>query len=132
MSQMIDGPRKTFLAGETGGAFIRWYVSDASTSPPTVMIAGATQPSIGASEAAVLATGPVSLLLANASGTRKLVANGVITGGNNAYAAADGEVSSTGTILEGTALEWLQRGRGHYAKLGQEYLAEGIGDSGRE
>ena len=105
MSQMIDGPRKTFLAGETGGAFIRWYVSDASTSPPTVMIAGAAQPSIGASEAAVLATGPVSLLLANASGTRKLVANGVITGGNNAYAAADGEVSSTGTILEGTALE---------------------------
>ena len=29
--------------------------------------------------------------------------------------------------LEGTALEWLQRGRGHYAKLAQEYLVEGIG-----
>jgi len=105
MSQMIEGPRKTFLAAETGGAYIRWYVSDASTSPPTVSICGAANPSVGTTEAAVLATGPVTLLLANAQGTRKMLCAGVITGGNKVYAAADGEIASSGTLLEGLAFE---------------------------
>ncbi len=106
MSQMIEGPRKTFIASETAGPNLRWYVSDASTSPPTVSIAGAANPSVGVNEAAVLvALDRVALLLVNAQGTRKAVASGAITGGNNVYAAADGEVASSGTILEGTALE---------------------------
>ncbi len=105
MSQMIEGPRKTFLASETGAAFIRWYISDASTSPPTVSIAGSANPSIGTSEAAVIATGPVALLLANAQGTRKMVAAGAITGGNKVYAAASGQIASSGTLLEGLAFE---------------------------
>ena len=106
MSQIIDGPRKAFLAAETAQANLRWYVSDASTSPPTVSLCDAATPSIGANEHAVLAIGDrVTLYLSNASGTRKLVANGVITGGNKVFAAADGEVASSGTILEGTAFE---------------------------
>ena len=106
MSQAVEGPRKTFLAGETAGANLRWYVSDASTSLPTVSLAGATTPSIGTNEDAVLASGdPVVLNLSNAQGTRKMVTAGAITGGNKVFAAADGEVASSGTILEGTAFE---------------------------
>lgn len=105
MSQQLEGPRKTFLAGETGAAHIRWYISDASTNPPTVSIAGAANPSVGVNEAAVLATGPVALLLANAQGSRKMVATGAITGGNKVYAAASGQVASSGTLLEGMAFE---------------------------
>ncbi|HUS40524.1 MAG TPA: hypothetical protein VMX74_13810 [Pirellulales bacterium] len=106
MSQIIDGPRKSFIAAETGGANLRWYISDASTSPPTVSICDSTDPCVGVNEAAVLtALDPVTLYLANASGTRKMVAAGVITGGNKVYAADDGEVASTGTLLEGVAFE---------------------------
>ncbi len=106
MSQMIEGPRKTFIAGETAGANLRWYISDASTNPPTVSIAAAANPSIGVNEAAVLAASDrVALLLSNAQGTRKMVSAGAITGGNKVYAAADGEIASSGTLLEGLAFE---------------------------
>ena len=106
MSQMVDGPRKTFKASETGGANLRWYISDPTTSPRTVSLCDAATPSVGVNEDAVLAASDlVTLLLSNASGTRKMVAAGAITGGNNVYAAADGEVDSSGTILEGMAFE---------------------------
>jgi hypothetical protein len=106
MSQMLEGPRKTFIASETGGPNLRWYISDASTNPPTVSICGSTDPSVGVNEAAVLvASDRVALLLANAQGTRKMLAAGAITGGNKLYAAADGEVASSGTLLEGLAFE---------------------------
>jgi len=106
MSQMLEGPRKTFIAGETAGANLRWYISDASTNPPTVSICSATDPSVGVNEAAVLVSSdPVALLLANAQGSRKMVTAGAITGGNKVYAAADGEIASSGTLLEGLAFE---------------------------
>jgi hypothetical protein len=106
MSQRIEGPRKTFIAAETGQANLRWYISDASTSPPTVSICGASNPAIGVNEEAVItANKRVTLTLVTAEGTRKMVASGAITGGNRVYAAADGEVASSGTIGEGVALE---------------------------
>ena len=106
MSQITDGPRKAFISGETGQANLRWYISDASTSPQTVSICASTNPTVGVNEAAVLVAGDiVTLYLANASGTRKMVAAGAITGGNKVYAANDGEVASTGTLLEGIAFE---------------------------
>ncbi|MBC8869202.1 MAG: DUF2190 family protein [Planctomycetes bacterium] len=106
MSQTIDGARKTFLSGETAGANLRWYISDASTSPKTVSLCDAATPSIGVNEDAVLVSGDrVTLTLANKEGTQKMVAAGAITGGNKVYAAADGEIASSGTILEGTAFE---------------------------
>ena len=106
MSQITDGPRKAFISGETGQANLRWYISDASTSPQTVSICASTNPTVGVNEAAVLVSGDiVTLYLANASGTRKMVAAGSITGGNKVYAADDGEVASSGTLLEGIAFE---------------------------
>lgn len=106
MSQSIDGARKTYLAAEAGAVNSRWYISDASTSPKTISLAGATQPAVGYNEAAVLAAGDrVTLTLVNKEGTVKAIANGAITGGNNVYAAADGEVASSGSVIEGVAQE---------------------------
>ena len=106
MSQMVDGQRKTFIASETAQANLRWYVSDGTTSPPTVSLCGASTPCIGVNEDAVVtANDKVTLLLTTASGTRKMVAAGVITGGSHAYAAADGEVAGSGTVVEGVAME---------------------------
>ncbi len=105
MSQTIEGPRKTYLASAAIGANLRVKISDATTSPPTVSVAGASDPSTGVTEAAVLAAGPVSILLANAQGTKKMSASEAITGGNSVYAAAAGQVASTGTVVEGEAQE---------------------------
>ncbi len=105
MSQMIEGPRKTYLAAAAIGVNLRVKITDASTALPTINVAGASDPSIGTTEAAVLAAGPVAILLANAQGTRKMVATGGITGGNPVYAAAAGKVASTGTVVEGSAME---------------------------
>jgi len=105
MSQMIEGPRKTYLADAAIGVNLRVKISDATTKPPTVSVAGASDPSTGVTEAAVLAAGPVSILLANAQGTKKMSASEAITGGNSVYAAAAGQVASTGTVVEGEAQE---------------------------
>ena len=105
MSQMIEGPRKTFLAAAAIGVHLRVKITDASTKPPTINVAGASDPSVGVTEVAILAAGPASILLANAAGTRKMVANEAITGGNTVYAAASGEVASTGTVVEGEGME---------------------------
>jgi hypothetical protein len=48
---------------------------------------------------------PTSVLLRSAQGTCKMVANGAINQGANVYAAANGLVSATGTLLIGVALE---------------------------
>lgn len=105
MSQMIEGNRKTYTAAAAIGANLRVKITDASTSPPTINVAGATDASIGVTEVAILAAGPAAILLSNAQGTRKMVANAAITGGNKVYAAADGEVAPAGTIVEGIAQE---------------------------
>src|SRR5690606_13915740 len=105
MSQMIEGPRKTFLAAAALGANLRVKITDATTSPPTVNLAGVSDPSTGVTEAYVASGQPVAVLLANAQGTRKMVASEAITGGNSVYAAASGKVASTGTIVEGKAME---------------------------
>ncbi len=105
MSQMIEGPRKTFIAAAAIGVNLRVYVSDATTTPLTINAAGVSTPSIGVTESEVLAAGPVSILLANAPGTRKMSATEAITAGNSVYAAAAGQVASTGTVVEGKAME---------------------------
>ena len=105
MSQKIDGPRKTYLAAAAIGVNLRVYITDATTKPPTINVAGAATPSIGVTETEVLVAGPVAVLLSNAQGTRKMSATGAITGGNTVYAAAAGQVASSGTIVEGKALE---------------------------
>jgi len=106
MSQMVEGPRKTFIAGSAAAANLRWKITDTTTNPPTIGLAAATDACIGVNEDAVLAASvPVALLLSTAQGTRKMVSSEAITGGDPVYAAAGGKVAATGTIVEGKALE---------------------------
>ncbi len=105
MSQMIEGPRKTYLAAAGIGAHLRVKITDGSTKPPTVNVAGASDPSVGVTEAYQAAAGPIAILLVNAQGTRKMHATGAITSGNPVYAAAAGKVASSGTVVEGYAQE---------------------------
>lgn len=106
MSQMVDGPRKCFTAGEAIAAGLRVYISAATGAyGPTVSIAGVSAPSIGVVEDYTASGAPCTVLLANASGTRKMVASEGITINGNVFAAASGKVASTGTILEGKAFE---------------------------
>jgi len=106
MSQYIEGPRKCFTAGEAIAANLRVYVSAVTGAHgPTVSIAGSANQCVGVVETYTASGAPCTVLLANAPGTRKMVASGVITGGNACYAAASGKVASTGTIIEGMALE---------------------------
>ncbi len=105
MSQMIEGPRKTYLGAASIGANLRVKITDGTTKPPTINVAGASDPSIGVTEEFLAAAGPIAILLANAQGTRKMVATGAITSGNSVYAAAAGKVASSGTVVEGAAME---------------------------
>lgn len=106
MSQQIEGPVKTFIAAAPLAPGLRVKITDATTSPPTVNVAGATDVAIGVVNArALAASDPVGIRLRTAEGTYRMVASGAITCGNAVYAAASGKVASTGTVYEGVALE---------------------------
>lgn len=107
MSQHIEGPRKTFTAGTALNPNLRVKITSADGAyGPTVGLAGATDPCIGVVEEYAASGGPVTIYLANAQGTRKMSATAVaITANNPVYAAANGQVASTGTVVEGKALE---------------------------
>lgn len=106
MSQYVETACKTFIAASALAPHLRVKITDATTSPPTVGLAGATDVAIGTVEARALAAADrVVIRLVTAQGTRKMVATGVITGGNPVYAAASGKVASSGTVVEGRALE---------------------------
>ena len=105
MSQHIEGPRKTFKAATALEAFRRVKITDPTTVPKTVGYAGATDMAIGVTERYHAADADCAIYLANAQGTRKMMAADAITGGEEIYAAANGKVASTGTVVEGKALE---------------------------
>lgn len=101
MSQFIDGPTRQFTSNGAIAQYLRVVLSSG-----VLAAAGATVPCIGTAEDPILAadtTGTVRLR--NAGGTRKMVASGAITLGNPVYASASGRVASTGTVMEGIALE---------------------------
>jgi hypothetical protein len=101
MSQFIDGPTRQFTSNGAIAQYLRVVLSSGVLSA-----AGATVPCIGTAEDPILAadtTGTVRLR--NAGGTRKMVASSAITLGNPVYASASGRVASTGTVMEGIALE---------------------------
>jgi len=105
MSQHVEGPRKTFKAGTALEAFRRVKITDATTSPKTVGYAGAGDQCIGVTERYHASGADCAIYLANAQGTRKMMASEAITGGNVIYAAANGKIAATGTVVEGKALE---------------------------
>lgn len=102
MSQQKNGPEITLNAGEDLVAFRRVKISGS-----TVVYADAEHRGIGVVQAAVDYSEDTHacIRLDSPSGSSKMMANGVITAGNNAYSADDGKVASTGSIIIGTALE---------------------------
>ena len=101
MSQFIDGPTRQFTSNGAIAQYLRVVLSSGVLSA-----AGATVPCLGTAEDPILAADTVGTVrLRNAGGTRKMVAAGAITLGNPVYAAASGRVASTGTVMEGIALE---------------------------
>ena len=105
MSQQTDGMRKTFIAATDLQPNRRVKITDATTSPKTVGYAGATDPAIAWTEDFVLSGKNFAAKLSNGQGTMKASAADAITGGNPVYAAANGQVSAAGTVIEGKALE---------------------------
>ena len=70
-----------------------------------LVVATASDVSLGTMLNPATAAGPCTVLLANAQGTRKMVALDAITKGNAVYAAAGGKVAASGTVVEGRAME---------------------------
>lgn len=100
MSQTNPGPTKAFPCSGALGQYLR------VKTPTSLALAGASDVSIGVMEEPTFAGATVGTVrLANAQGTRKMVAVDAITAGDPVYAAASGKIASTGTVVEGRALE---------------------------
>lgn len=102
MSQYTEGGLKTFESG----AAIKDYSRIQIGSDRKVTTAGASAVCDGTAERAAFdADEYIPVRLKNAPGTRQMIAAGAISAGASVYAAADGEIAATGSILEGKALE---------------------------
>lgn len=102
MSQYVDGKFESFLGAAAISAHLRVYVSAAGT----VTLAGADNIGIGTIETPSLAaSGPCTVRLWNAEGTRKMVASEALTVGSVCYAAASGKVAASGAVPVGIVLE---------------------------
>lgn len=101
MSQYTEGPCKAFPVSATAlGQHLR------VKNPSSLSLAAAGEVSIGTMEAPTQTTDSSGTVrLANAGGTRKMVASGAITAGSPVFGAASGKIASTGTVYEGIALE---------------------------
>jgi hypothetical protein len=93
-------PTRTFPANTAIGKHRRVILSSGFLA-----LAGASDRELGTVEYPIL-TGEESgtVRLRTAEGTTQMVAGGSITAGANVFAAANGKVASTGTVLLGTAL----------------------------
>lgn len=101
MSQYVETNTKAFTAGVAIAQYLRVKLSAGKLA-----LAVAGDKAMGVAEVAAFADGDVvSVRLSSATGTFKMVANGVITAGGLVYAAAAGKVGATGTVVEGIALE---------------------------
>jgi len=69
-----------------------------------LVLAGASDVSIGTMENPCLAAGPCTVRLASAQGTRKMIAAGAFDANAVLYAAANGRVDDSGTVIEGRAM----------------------------
>jgi len=70
-----------------------------------LVLAGASDVSLGTMENPCVAAGSCTVRLASAQGTRKMVAAGAFAKNAVLYAAANGKVDDSGTIIEGRAME---------------------------
>jgi murein DD-endopeptidase MepM/ murein hydrolase activator NlpD len=89
----------SFTAKTDLGAAIRIKVSTDATTPATVEIAGASDKTAGFSIYAAKANDLIAVRPITDPGIQQAVAAGNITQGAEVYAAADGKVAATGTVL---------------------------------
>jgi hypothetical protein len=104
MSDQNDTSERTF--NQSGGIsqYLRVYLSTPATE--TVALAGATNKAIGTACANVFGTDPVTVLLRNKVGTRKMVAASAFAAGAQLYGVASGKVDDTPNgNYEGVALQ---------------------------
>jgi hypothetical protein len=99
MSQFFETPTRPDLAAGAIAQHLR------VKTPGALVVATATDVSLGTMDTPATAAGPCTVRLRTAQGTRKMVASEAITKGNAVYAAAGGKVAATGSVYEGTALE---------------------------
>jgi hypothetical protein len=101
MASYVAGPTKSFTTGAAIAQYLRVVYGSG-----VVTVAGASAMDIGTLTEASFANGDVRAVhLANAQGTSKMVASVAITSGALVYAAADGKIAATGTVLIGEAME---------------------------
>jgi hypothetical protein len=101
MSQQRENP-VTFAAGEDLVAFRRVKISGS-----TVIYADAADKGLGVVQAAVDISEDTraTIRLDNYGGTSKMVASGAISAGVATYAATDGKVASSGSVVVGVSVE---------------------------
>jgi hypothetical protein len=99
MSQFFASPTRPDTAAGAIAQHLRVKTAGA------LVVAGAGDVDLGTMEVPATEAGPASVRLRTAQGTAKMVAAGAISAGAPVYAAAGGEVSDTGTVYVGTAME---------------------------
>lgn len=102
MTTNVTGPARTFLATAALGPHLR-----VKESSGVMVLAGSTDLEFGTMESRHLASTdptPCSVHLRTAQGSEKFIAVDAITVDNPFYAAANGKVSASGTVLIGIAL----------------------------
>lgn len=102
MVQYVRAPVKTFTAGAALAQYRRVRLSAG-----VLAYAGASDTdALGEMAVDSFASGDVvGVTLHNAQGTKIMVASAAISAGAGVYAAADGKIASSGTVLVGLALE---------------------------
>ena len=100
MSQQSDSPTKSMTSGETLATLRRVKISGS-----TVIYADATDYGIGVNQAVVGTSGDEATIRLDCAGSLKMTALNAISAGATVYAAADGKIAASGTIILGTALE---------------------------
>jgi hypothetical protein len=99
MSQYFDTPTRPDIAAGAIGVNLR------VKTPGALVVAGASDVSIGTMETTCTQAGPCAVRLRTAQGTRKMVAAGVISAASAVYAAASGKIAATGSVFEGISME---------------------------
>jgi hypothetical protein len=98
MSQYFETATRPDTAAGAIGQHLRVKTTGA------LVLAGASDVSIGTMENPCLAAGPCTVRLASAQGTRKMIAAGAFDADAVLYAAANGTVDDSGTVIEGRAM----------------------------
>jgi hypothetical protein len=98
MSQYFETATRPDTAAGAIGQHLRVKTTGA------LVLAGASDVSIGTMENPCVAAGPCTVRLASAQGTRKMIAAGAFDADAVLYAAANGTVDDSGTVIEGRAM----------------------------